>query len=183
MVCPCKRYVQLFQQIVYSGFFFQSAAFVCGSAVLNCHFGITSYQKSALTTLYRQCALSVLCRCAQLKATPHKARLTALHAICLLIFRHIAQKFLARHKVCLRNFYAICRKIRLRILRTSFVRCYLKYSYSVNMISFMIASSISWRPLVRESVTSPFSSAYFSRSAMVALPEMMSAPMPVFQLA
>ena len=27
------------------------------------------------------------------------------------------------HKVCLRNFYAICRKIRLRILRTSFVRC------------------------------------------------------------
>ena len=30
------------------------------------------------------------------------------------------------------------------------------------MMSFMIASSISWRPLVRESVTSPFSSAYFS---------------------
>ena len=30
------------------------------------------------------------------KATPHKARLMALHAICLLIFRHIAQKFLAR---------------------------------------------------------------------------------------
>ncbi|MBS4831974.1 hypothetical protein, partial [Ruminococcus callidus] len=29
------------------------------------------------------------------KATPHKARLTALHAICLLIFCHIAQKFLA----------------------------------------------------------------------------------------
>ena len=29
-----------------------------------------------------------------LKATPHKARLTALHAICLLIFRHIAQKSL-----------------------------------------------------------------------------------------
>ena len=29
------------------------------------------------------------------KATPHKARLTALHAICLQIFRHIAQKSLA----------------------------------------------------------------------------------------
>ena len=29
-----------------------------------------------------------------LQATPHKARLTALHAICLLIFRHTAQKFL-----------------------------------------------------------------------------------------
>ena len=28
------------------------------------------------------------------KATPHKARLAALHAICLLIFRHTAQKFL-----------------------------------------------------------------------------------------
>ena len=30
-----------------------------------------------------------------IKATPHKARLTALHAICLQIFRHIAQKSLA----------------------------------------------------------------------------------------
>ncbi len=30
-----------------------------------------------------------------LKATPHKARLTALHAICVQIFRHIAQKSLA----------------------------------------------------------------------------------------
>jgi len=28
-------------------------------------------------------------------ATPHKARLTALHAICVQIFRHIAQKSLA----------------------------------------------------------------------------------------
>ena len=27
-----------------------------------------------------------------IKAIPHKARLAALHAICLLIFRHIAQK-------------------------------------------------------------------------------------------
>ena len=27
-------------------------------------------------------------------ATPHKARLTALHAICVQIFRHIAQKYL-----------------------------------------------------------------------------------------
>ena len=46
-----------------------------------------------------------------LKETLHKARLTALHAICLQIFRHIAQKSLAIHPVCLRNFYAICRKI------------------------------------------------------------------------
>ena len=45
------------------------------------------------------------------KETLHKARLTDLHAICLQIFRHIAQKSLARHTVCLRNFYAICRKI------------------------------------------------------------------------
>ena len=29
-----------------------------------------------------------------LKATPHKARLTALHEICLHIFRHSAQEFL-----------------------------------------------------------------------------------------
>ena len=43
--------------------------------------------------------------------TLHKARLTALHAICVQIFRHITQKSLARHIVCLRNFYAICRKI------------------------------------------------------------------------
>ena len=47
----------------------------------------------------------------KIRETLHKARLTALHAICLQIFRHIAQKSLARHKVCLRNFYAICRKI------------------------------------------------------------------------
>ena len=32
-------------------------------------------------------------------------------AICLQIFRHIAQKSLAIHQVCLRNFCAICRKI------------------------------------------------------------------------
>jgi len=30
-----------------------------------------------------------------LSATPHKTRLTALHAICMQIFRHIAQKSLA----------------------------------------------------------------------------------------
>lgn len=30
-----------------------------------------------------------------IKATLHKVRLAALHAICLLIFRHIAQKFFA----------------------------------------------------------------------------------------
>ena len=45
------------------------------------------------------------------KETLHKARLTALHAICVQIFRHIAQKSLAIHQVCLRNFCAICRKI------------------------------------------------------------------------
>ena len=32
------------------------------------------------------------------KATPHKARLTALYAICLHIFRHLAQKFLDRRQ-------------------------------------------------------------------------------------
>ena len=45
------------------------------------------------------------------KETLNKARLTALHAICVQIFRHIAQKSLARHTVCLRNFCTICRKI------------------------------------------------------------------------
>ena len=45
------------------------------------------------------------------KETLHKARLTALHAICVQIFRHIAQKSLAIHQVCLRNFCVICRKI------------------------------------------------------------------------
>ena len=39
-----------------------------------------------------------------LMETLHKARLTALHAICLQIFHHIAQKSLAIHQVCLRNF-------------------------------------------------------------------------------
>ena len=47
----------------------------------------------------------------KIKETLNKARLTALHAICLQIFRHIAQKSLARHTVCLRNFCVICRKI------------------------------------------------------------------------
>ena len=41
---------------------------------------------------------------------------------------------------------------------------------------FMMDSSISCLPLQRESTTSPFSRAYFSRSAIVALPLMMSAP-------
>ena len=49
--------------------------------------------------------------CGKPMRTLHKARLTALHAICVQIFRHIAQKSLAIHEVCLRNFYAICRKI------------------------------------------------------------------------
>lgn len=47
---------------------------------------------------------------------PHKDHLMALRAICLLIFRHISQKPLARHGVCLWNLGTICRKIRLRIL-------------------------------------------------------------------
>ena len=65
------------------------------------------------------------------KETLHKARLTALHAICLQIFRHIAQKSLAIHQVCLRNFYAICRKIWLRISRTSFIQCFLNTSLHI----------------------------------------------------
>ena len=36
--------------------------------------------------------------------TLNKARLTALHAVCMQIFRHIVQKSLAIHQVCLRNF-------------------------------------------------------------------------------
>ena len=39
-----------------------------------------------------------------LEETLNKARLTALHAICMQIFRHIAQKSLAIHQICLRNF-------------------------------------------------------------------------------
>ena len=54
---------------------------------------------------------SVNCSFQNIKETLHKARRTALHAICVQIFRHTAQKSLARHTVCLRNFWAICRKI------------------------------------------------------------------------
>ncbi|ERJ93961.1 hypothetical protein RUMCAL_02130 [Ruminococcus callidus ATCC 27760] len=57
--------------------------------------------------------------------TLNKARLTALYAICVQIFRHIAQKSLAIRKVCLRNFYAICRPKNLTThLTTSFARCF-----------------------------------------------------------
>ena len=35
----------------------------------------------------------------RLKATPHKDRLTAWHHICLLFFRHLAQKFLDSRQV------------------------------------------------------------------------------------
>ena len=45
-----------------------------------------------------------------IEKTLNKARLTALNAICVQIFGHIAQKSLAIHQVCLRNFCAICRK-------------------------------------------------------------------------
>ena len=47
-------------------------------------------------TLYKakkSCYNKIVLVC--VKATPHKARLTALHAICVQIFRHIAQKSLA----------------------------------------------------------------------------------------
>ena len=78
--------------------------------------------------------------------TLHKARLTALHAICLQIFRHIAQKSLARRlrsrqdsareqrSVALRWIATIqfacgismqsAEKIWRRILRTSFMQCF-----------------------------------------------------------
>jgi hypothetical protein len=36
----------------------------------------------------------------KVKATPHKDRLTALHVICLHLFRHISQKCSCIHKVC-----------------------------------------------------------------------------------
>ncbi len=36
--------------------------------------------------------------CDIIKATPHKARLTALHVICLHIFRHLTQKSLDRRQ-------------------------------------------------------------------------------------
>ncbi len=54
---------------------------------------------------------------------------------------------------------------------------YKKYQ-RLNIMLFITDSSISWRPLVREAVTSPFSSAYFSSSAKPTLPSMMSLPMP-----
>ena len=37
-------------------------------------------------------SVKTVCPAAFIKATPHKAHLTALHAICLQIFRHITQK-------------------------------------------------------------------------------------------
>ncbi len=51
-----------------------------------------------------------------------------------------------------------------------------------NMTAFSTLSRYSWRPLMLV-LTSPIASAYFSRSWMVALPETMSAPMPVLKLA
>ena len=43
----------------------------------------------------RKCTVADIYSSTFTRATPHKARLTALHAICLQIFRHIAQKSLA----------------------------------------------------------------------------------------
>ena len=70
------------------------------------------------------------------KATPHKARLTALHAICVQIFRHIAQKSLAirqyacgisrAHKERLATLHAICLQISRHISQNA--REYIKYS-------------------------------------------------------
>ncbi|WP_156902512.1 hypothetical protein [Ruminococcus callidus] len=65
-------------------------------------FPVSLAKKSERVSVFGEHALILM-------ATPHKARLTALHAIYVQIFRHIAQKSLAIRKVCLRNFYAICR--------------------------------------------------------------------------
>ena len=47
---------------------------------------------------FSKIALDKLNKTDIIKETLHKARLTALHAICLQIFRHIAQKSLAIRK-------------------------------------------------------------------------------------
>ena len=52
-----------------------------------------------------------MCYTIYIKATPHKARLMALHAICVQIFRHIAQKSLAIRQYACGISRAICRKI------------------------------------------------------------------------
>ena len=109
-------------------------------------------QKTKLWRLLQPLELRFLCP--YIKATPHKARLTALHAICLQIFRHIAQKFLAGRaahiaaKAAMRNFYTIWRKIWRRILRTRFVRCCLYTIYARNLQN--ITERIWWNGTVRK---------------------------------
>ncbi|ERJ96576.1 hypothetical protein RUMCAL_01058 [Ruminococcus callidus ATCC 27760] len=54
------------------------------------------------------------------------------------IFRHIAQKSLAIRKVCLRNFYAICRPKNLTThLTTSFARCFFYYRIFVRKMQVL----------------------------------------------
>jgi hypothetical protein len=87
----------------FSAFFdctFANAALPAGFT-RHCPFTFTIYQHKKVET-----SLQVwqIYGTIYFKETLNKARLTALYAICLQIFRHIAQKSLAIHQVCLRNF-------------------------------------------------------------------------------
>ena len=67
--------------------------------------------------------------CYNVKATPHKDRLTAQHIICLHLFRHLAQFLLAIHTVSRRRHCTIWRKICGASDALSFVRYCLKKSH------------------------------------------------------
>ena len=70
-------------------------------------------------TLYKakkSCYNKIVLVC--VKATPHKARLTALHAICVQIFRHIAQKSLARQLRSRQDSAREQRRVALRLIAT-----------------------------------------------------------------
>ena len=54
----------------------------------------------------------------KIRETLHKARLTALHAICLQIFRHIAQKSLARQLRSRQDSAREQRRVALRLIAT-----------------------------------------------------------------
>ena len=75
-------------------------------------------------TLYKakkSCYNKIVLVC--IKATPHKARLTALHAICLQIFRHIAQKSLARQLRSRQDSAREQRRVALRLIATTKSAC------------------------------------------------------------
>ena len=69
------------------------------------------------------CGNFVVYRQNRTRETLHKARLTALHAICLQIFRHIAQKSLARQLRSRQDSAREQRRVALRLIATTKSAC------------------------------------------------------------